>query len=247
MDFSLFENQLYPTPEETAVNNVSVLYKRKKFFLTSLRHDVKIIGFLLLTIVYLRDISMLRFIIRGFLQYTLSNPFPATHLYTEESKKSLIKMLLLSVFFINGFCVIIHLIFGSFSSNPIGGHYLYGGMTVEFIGERTPINRLELVIYDLVIMFCQLVLHTIQCFVDDSEILLVKRSDTDSLTDPTDDSNVLMKKLSDDNDGYNGKVMLISIHLLDSIKTVMSYETSLQFDAYNPDLTTESLPGTFNA
>lgn len=189
---------------------------------------------------YLRDISMFKFVLRGFLQYTLSNPFPATHLYTEESKKSLIKLLLLSVFFINGFCMIIHLVFGIYPSSPIGGRYLHGGMTVQFIGERTPLNRFELIIFDIVIMFCQLILHTIVCFVDDSEILLVKRAE------PSEESNELMTKISDDNDGYNGKVLLISIHLLDSIRTVMSYETSLQFDAYNPDFPTENIPGTFN-
>lgn len=216
-----FFTQQYPSPEETIINNNSTLYKRKKYFLGEVRHSMKFIGFLIIIMVYLRDISMVQLAIRGFCHYAVSNPYPSSHLYTEESKKGLAKFLLISILTVNGFCGMMHLVFGVETESPSGSDYLYGGMTIEFIGERLPTGRLELFVYDMIILFDQLVLHTLMCFVDDSEVLTVKPSRLQQEAEGTDD---LMTKPYDYSDGYTGDVMLLTIDLVKSIRTVMSYE-----------------------
>lgn len=236
-----FHTQQYPNPQETITNNASTLYKRKKFFLSDLRHSIKFIGFVMIILVYLRDLSMVQMATRGFSHYTLSNPYPSTHLYTDESKKGLAKFLLIKIFFINGFCIFMHLVFGVPTETVAeGDHYLYGGMTVEFIGERIPTGRLELLVYDVLILGCQMVLHNLMCFTSDSEILSVKPEQN-----VPDD---LMAKPYNYLDGYNGNVVLLNIDIVKSVKTVMSYEN---LGLYDPEAVREGginyrFPGGFH-
>lgn len=157
---------------------------------------------------------MLQLGIRGFSHFTILNPYPSSHLYTDESKKGLAKFLLISIFTVNGFCAMMHLVFG-LDANPVNG-YLYGGMTIQFIGETRPIGRLEVFAYDVMMFLCQLILHNLMCFVDDSEILSV----TTTRAETTDD---LMTKPYDYSDGYNGNVVLMAIDIVKGVRTIMSY------------------------
>lgn len=217
-----FDTQQVPNREEITKNNASVLYKRKKFFLKELRHSVKFIGFVLIGIVYLKDLSILRFILRGFSQYTLSNPYPTPHIYTDETKRGVTKSLLISIFGINGFCLLMHLIFGVYKKSPAGESYLYGGMSVEFIGENPPLGRLELMTYDAMIFFVQIILHCLMCVIDDSVIL------HQSVINDGDDTIDHTYHPHYHSDGYNGRVMLLNLDILGSIQTVLNYESNFR-------------------
>ncbi|EGV64276.1 hypothetical protein CANTEDRAFT_113899 [Yamadazyma tenuis ATCC 10573] len=217
-----YQQERYPSPEETRKNNATILYKRKKFFLGELRHSFRFMGFLLIVIVYLRDLSTTGLVLRGFSQYTLSNPYPSLHLYTEESKKGLSKFLLLTVIVLNGFYTLIHLVFGAYSSPPHGDkHFLHGSSTIEFIGERVPFGRLELLILDVMIFFFQVVLHNLMCYVQDFEILSVTVPH-DSISNPTQDIHSEWK-VHNDCDGYNGDVVLLCLDIISNIKVILSY------------------------
>ena len=46
----------------------------------------------------------------------------------------------------NLFCLLTHLIFGIYRESPSGDGYLHGGITIQFIGDRLPYSRFELII-----------------------------------------------------------------------------------------------------
>lgn len=222
-----FEAQSYPTVEQTIINNASVLYKRKKFFLQDLRQLIKSVGFIIIGLVYLRDLSMLGFAIRAFAQYSLSNPYPVSDArltLTEENKQVLSKFLLVEVLFSNSFIILIHLLFGAYKKSPSPDRYLHGGMTIQFIGERLPWSRLELIIYDILILFFQVVYHNLMCTTDDSKVLEIK---------PTawniNDDEYSIDRSEIEGDGYSGNVSLIKLDLMKGIKEVLQSPAKLQF------------------
>lgn len=237
-----FTTQQFPTAEETQKNNASVLYKRKKFFLKDLRHHTEVLGFVMIIMIYLKDISMLRLALRGFCHYTLSNPYPRRYLYTEESKKGLIKFLLISTFAINGFCFAMHLLFGAYKTNPFGDHnYLFGGITVQFIGERLPYGRIELLAFDVMIFIDQIILHNLMCFIDDSVVLQTKPVSINDASDMSERENY-------NGDGYNGDVNILKMYIIEDIKTIMSYEnyfSSVYPESIETEPSISAIPGGF--
>lgn len=275
--FRSFSTSIYPTTEEIIENNASVLYKRKKFFLEDLRRIFKGIGYILIALAYLRDISMFRFIIRGFAQFSISNPYPVPSpnvILSDENKRAMAKFLLLGVFASNLFCFVCHLIWGAYKIAPqvllsaevnsshgfLAGsssndydvtqgfgsgvlNMLYGGLTVQFIGERLPYSRLELLVLDFFIFVVQITYHGLMCVVDDSRILqTMKKSNGNN----DDEENYMSPAIRDD--GYNGNVDLLSLDIVSNVKKVLKYEHKFQMIGINfatrraaGDLTVEGL------
>ncbi|KAK6465067.1 hypothetical protein DFJ63DRAFT_310171 [Scheffersomyces coipomensis] len=217
-----FQAKKYPTIEQTLVNNASVLYKRKKFFLEDLRQSAKFIGFAIIGIIYLRDISMLRLAIRAFIQYSISNPYPTASvrvMVSDENKRALTKSLLLGIITANGFCILIHLLFGVYKKSPSADGYLHGGMSVQFIGERLPYSTFELLVLDLLVFFIQLTYHSLMCVTDDSIVLESKKPDLN-----LNEEEQIIDKAHIEGDGYNGNVLLMSIDLTGNVRKVLRYE-----------------------
>lgn len=214
-----FQDQKYPTVEQTVSNNASVLYKRKKFFLEDLRQTVQYLGFILLAIVYLRDLSMVQLGMRAFSQFSISNPFPTAHniLLSDENKRAISKFLLVGIIMGNGLCIIIHILFGRYSKSPYPDGYLYGGLTVQFIGERIPYSTWELLALDVLVLGVQLVFHSLMCETRDSEVLELKKLEVNFSDGETIDKAYI------ESDGYNGNVYLLTIDFLKTSRKVLSY------------------------
>lgn len=212
---SEFDSQRYPTVEETAANNASVLYKRKKFFLLDLRKTAASLGYVLIAMVYLRDASMSSFLARTMLQHFLSDPFrPPLHILlgddaSREEARTYAKIVF--IIFFNGMSVFFHLI----GSSPSSGT-LHGSLTVQFIGERAS-SKWVLVSLDLAVLASQLVFHAVTCGVDDSEIL---RSVSASVSD---DGSVSVEAASN---GYNGNVTLLTVDLWLHVRKLLLFRPS---------------------
>lgn len=227
-----FLSQRYPTVEQTLVNNHLVLYKRKKFFLADLRHTLKALGFVLLCLIYLRDISIMRFALRGFLQYTISNPYPlpASGIsISDESKRALGRFLLISVLLANVMCFLVHLVFGVYDHSPSSDGFLYGSLSVQFMGERLPRTRWELLALDLLVFGVQIVFHDLMCATEDS-VVVDKAFDGEMGRDA-------------EGDGYGGNVCLLRVFLWDDIKRVLLYNDRFTFLA--PQAVPVGSAGTF--
>lgn len=243
-DITEFDLQRYPTVEQTIVNNASVLYLRKKHFLGDLRQLLNGFGLVLIGIVYLRDILMFSFVIRAFSQYCILNPFPTPTpriILTDESKKAYTKLLLTAVFSTNAFCFLKHLLGGVYTTSPSADEFLYGGASVQFIGERVPYSKWEILALDVAITCVQLVFHSLMCVTDDSVVL--QTAPQHSLDDEDTSS-----RLEIETDGYNGNVMLIKIDLLANIKMVMNYREQVLYSLpmeETPTTATATIPGVF--
>ncbi|KAF3990901.1 hypothetical protein FT663_02974 [Candidozyma haemuli var. vulneris] len=215
MDFSA---QRYPTVEETIINNASVLYRRKKHFLTNLRQLVDGTGYVIIGLIYLRDISMFFAALRAFIHYCISNPYPTPSpaiTVSDTTKKRMKKFILTSIISINTICFLKHLLFGVYTEPVTDDGYLYGGMTVQFIGEQLPKSRLALVCLDLLIAFIQIVYHNLMCCTDDSEVLK-----TTPLEINEEDTSC---RSEIEADGYNGNVSLIALDIFDGMVETLSY------------------------
>lgn len=210
----------YPSAEESEAANKALLYKRRKSFLKDLRNIVKSLGYIQIIMVYLRDVSLFRLLIRLYSQFALADPYGViegyNHLLLDETKGSHAKFLLVNAIVINMFCIFNHLIFGAYTEGDITSLvpgqskdriYLHGGAVLQFIGERLPYLRLELILYDLAILVVQLVLHGLTCVKGDADLLTISA-----------------EECTIDGDGYTGNVNLMSIDLYTHIKTVMSFK-----------------------
>lgn len=266
--FTSFTRNLYPSVEETMINNNTVLYKRKKFFLQDLRRIFNVLGYVVISMVYLRDISIFRFVIRALQQFFISNPYPtpnATTILSDQNKKAMSRFILIGIFVSNVFCLIVHLVWGVYTVSPQlafalasdskmsyiwGGLYsdspvtedkdliarysssplnlLHGGLTVQFIGDRLPYSRFELIVFDLIILLCQMVYHGLMCVLDDSEVL-------STTSNSIDDNDMRIGE-----DGYNGNVDLVDIDIVANVRKVMSYDSKLDMTGLMPGSTLSS-------
>lgn len=213
-----FTGQVYPTVEETIINNASVLYRRKKHFLTNLRQLTDGIGYVVIGLIYFRDILFFFLVIRLFTQYCISNPYPTpspTITISDAAKKRMNKFILVCILSSNVVCFLRHLLFGVYTESPYEDGYLYGGMTVQFIGEQLPKLRIPLLGLDVLILFIQIVYHSLMCCTDDTEVLKTTPLDIDD-NDTTPRSDI-------EADGYNGNVSLIAIDIFAGMAKTLLY------------------------
>lgn len=211
-----FETQRYPTVEETVVNNVSTLYRRKKYFLADLRRLVGTLGYAIIVMVYLRDFSLILLCLRLLIQFLLSEPFPnmSPELGLPANlKENQANFLMRSVFLFNGVCVLYHILFPLSQGDVTLDHYYHGSSTMQFIGELGPISIWGTLAYDAAILCLQLVFHALMCGTDDLEVLSVAVPNRDEY------GSVSLEAVSD---GFNGNVTVISIDVLANIKKYLA-------------------------
>ncbi|EGW33295.1 uncharacterized protein SPAPADRAFT_60630 [Spathaspora passalidarum NRRL Y-27907] len=233
-----FTTRQYPTQEQTITNNKQILYKRKKFFLRDLRESIRTIEIVLIAIIYLRDISLLRLFIRVMIHFGIVNIHPPAGISIEVSeahKKSMIKIALLNVISGNIICILLHLLFGVQE-----GGTLYGGISIEFIGERVPYNRFELILLDLFVFFIQLVFHNIVGVLNDSEILESPQQATELVESGS------LDRAHIEGDGYDGNVFLLSMDLIGNIKRVLRHDIYIQ-RIDTPNVQAQDIPGAFHS
>lgn len=211
-----FHNQRYPTVEETVRENASVLYRRKKFFLQDVRKLAGTLGYVLIGLVYLRDLSISSFLARTLVQHFLSDPFPPPQqllMENENQEEARAYVKLVFIFTFNASAMIFHLLSGKLTVRG-GDGLLHGGLTVQFIGERPPTSRWELAILDAFIFLDQILYHGLTCGIDDAEILHTKCPQIEG------DDSVCPEVVSN---GYNGNVTLVTLDILAHVKKVVLF------------------------
>ncbi|WLF76855.1 hypothetical protein PVL30_000559 [Lodderomyces elongisporus] len=183
-ELQAFNTQQYPTVYQTIRNNRSVLYKRKKHFLSDLRSSIQVVEVVLIIIIYLRDVSFFKLIIRYVVHLSIKAIDPH-HIIQNfgmsgqnaslsgEHRRSMVKISLRGLLLGNLFCLLSHLLLGVRTQKVgvFGDEYSYGGMNVMFIGEKLPSSRFEIVAFDLAIFATQLIFHYLSGIVEDSEVL----------------------------------------------------------------------------
>lgn len=227
-----FQSQRYPSVDQILKSNADLLYRRKKFFLSDLRCLFKLLGFMLIVFLYFRDLSIMKLALRAHIQNCLSNPYPKASwglTISDKNKKSLRKFLLKQLLLGNAFCFIAHILFDKYPKHTLPDGYTHGSMTIQFIGERSASYKFEILLWDVLICFCQLIYLCLMCAVDDSKVLEVKVPEgaiiqDELLEDINDDSGYL------EGDGYGGNVNLLTLDLFRAAKTIYGERERLSFD-----------------
>lgn len=224
-----FSTQQYPTVEETLVNNALLLYKQKRQFLADLRSLMGTLALVLIGLVYLRDVSLVLLVLRAIVHFFLSNLIASLVHYgmlREGARHEQRLFLLWTTVAANATAFLSHLFFGVYSASKDVDHRLHGGFTVQFIGERLPRLRWEVLAYDVAIFLLQLLYFCLMCATDDLEVLENPRAQV-----LNSDETVLLDTLSD---GYNGNVTLLMIDVWAAVRDLWAYERT-PTEAAGPD------------
>lgn len=213
-----FDSQTYPTVEQTIAHDSSMLYRQKKHFLKELRHLLGLTGYVIIAIIYLRDLSMSLFLMKTFLQFVLTKPIPEplpSYISQAEARKQngnfTIILIILSAVISLG----VHILQGPYNSETLLDRQLHGGITMQFIGERVAYTRVELVLLDLFLTAMQLYYHALQFNTDDLQVLSPVRANPL----PESDSEEPIPP----QDGFNGNIMLVTLDAWDSLCASLRY------------------------
>ncbi|KAK9376373.1 uncharacterized protein V1513DRAFT_457300 [Lipomyces chichibuensis] len=142
----------------------ALLEKRRQEFGRHLIRSLDVLSYCHLLYVYLMDISLLRLLLRSIVQlnYLTPKPFPIPRV----ARTPIVYFVILIA---NTYCLLVHLFANLPVSREANGGYLHGGLTIEFIGQKAPASRLQLICSDLIIVTLQIVILTISNNMNDEE------------------------------------------------------------------------------
>lgn len=207
-----FLTQQYPTVEQTIVNNATCLEKQKRGLLAELRSLIGSVCCVLIGVAYLRDVSFFPLVLRLITQMSLSVPSKQIpHLMLSETDRQEQRMFLLTGVVVSGlFSIISHILYAPYTSSKMGDHMLHGGVTVQFIGERVPAGRWELLVFDVLIFCIQYIYFCVMWATDD--LAVVQSRAVSVLSDEVSSNNDALS------DGFDGNVFLLTIDLWGSLQ-----------------------------
>ncbi|KAM5435308.1 hypothetical protein MferCBS31731_006273 [Microsporum ferrugineum] len=127
--------------------------KSKSVFLNRLTRDLDLLIYCELSALYYMDCSIIHFAVRAIVQFLFLTPKAAN--FPEPPKNQpYIGAIILS----NLVCIFLHVV----SSNPSAGEasrgYLHGGLFIDFIGQKGPISKIQLLTVDLLVLCLQILM-----------------------------------------------------------------------------------------
>ncbi|KAK9491517.1 hypothetical protein V1508DRAFT_205972 [Lipomyces doorenjongii] len=142
----------------------ALLEKRRQEFGRHLMRSLDVLSYCHLLYVYLMDISLLRLLLRSIVQlnYLTPKPFPIPR----PARTPIVYFVILIA---NTYCLLVHLFANLPVSREANGGYLHGGLTIEFIGQKAPASRLQLICSDIIVVALQIVILTISNNMNDDE------------------------------------------------------------------------------
>ncbi|KAK9388375.1 hypothetical protein V1515DRAFT_442223 [Lipomyces mesembrius] len=142
----------------------ALLEKRRQEFGRHLIRSLDVLSYCHLLYVYLMDISLLRLLLRSIVQlnYLTPKPFPIPRM----ARTPIVYFVILIA---NTYCLLVHLFANLPVSREANGGYLHGGLTIEFIGQKAPASRLQLICSDIIVVTLQIVILTISNNMNDEE------------------------------------------------------------------------------
>lgn len=224
-----FKSNDQPCKQQTTNNNFKVLQKKRTHFYNELRYLTRILGFVILVIVYFKDISIIRLSIRSLTHCAIARPYSSSKLgisLTETNKKVLSKFLMYLILITNVTSTFIYLFFGSYKQKVYFDKKLHGGLSIQFIGDRLPFFKFEIVFYDFFFFLVQVLFHALMCTIDQINETSIKDENQMKFNKETDFYKAKMVF-----DGSNGKIVLFKLNILEYIKNVLKYNEKFQFSS----------------
>ncbi|KAK2797542.1 hypothetical protein FQN51_008441 [Onygenales sp. PD_10] len=145
-------------PRAPEITARKVAYTDSKIaMLDKLVRDLDLLIYCQLSAIYYMDCSTLHFLNRAIIQLIYFTPKHPSLPERSANEPSVIA----GIFVSNLFCMLLHYL----SSNPSAGEatrgYLHGGLFIDFIGEKGPISKFRLLLFDLLVLVLQIVIMCI--------------------------------------------------------------------------------------
>ncbi|KAK7203501.1 hypothetical protein BZA70DRAFT_66192 [Myxozyma melibiosi] len=144
------------SPSSASRPRLKLLEKRRQEFGRHLIRSLDILSYCHLLYIYFMDISLLRLLLRSVIQlnYLTPKPFPMPR----TARTRLIHVVILAS---NTYCLLVHIFANLPVSREANAGYLHGGLSIQFIGQKAPASRTQLLAADIVVLVLQLVILTI--------------------------------------------------------------------------------------
>ncbi|KAK9450542.1 uncharacterized protein V1518DRAFT_414114 [Limtongia smithiae] len=133
-----------------------LLEKRRQEFARHLIRSLDVLSYCHLMFIYFMDISLLRLLVRGIVQlnYLTPKPFPIPR----AARTRTVYFVILGA---SLYCFAVHLFFALPVSREANAGYLHGGLTIQFVGQKAPTSRIQLLWFDIIVAVLQLAMLTI--------------------------------------------------------------------------------------
>ncbi|EMC95159.1 hypothetical protein BAUCODRAFT_149180 [Baudoinia panamericana UAMH 10762] len=144
-----------PTAQEIAKRrkkNREMFNKKRGELLDDLLKSLDILAYAELSIIYYKDCSFLRFFIRAIVQFVCLTPKPA--IFPEPPAN---RPYIGGILGTNLLCILLHVVFAPPSAGEATRGYLHGGLALDFIGQKGPSSKLNLLLLDVLLVAIQIV------------------------------------------------------------------------------------------
>ena len=126
--------------------------------LASFLNTLDLVFFVQLSTIYYLDSRLSTFLVRAITQLIILSPRVPSSFQAPASIDPTAQPLIGIIFSTNFICLLVHF----FGSGPQAGEitqfYNYGGIFVDFVGEKTPISKLRIILLDLLVFGIQIVM-----------------------------------------------------------------------------------------
>ncbi|KAK2846379.1 hypothetical protein FQN49_005783 [Arthroderma sp. PD_2] len=145
---------LTPSQSQSDVDSRRATFaKSKSVLLDRLTRDFDLLVYCELSALYYMDCSIIHFAVRAIVQFLFLTPKAAN--FPEPPKNQpYIGAIIIS----NLICIFLHIV----STNPSAGEasrgYLHGGLFIDFVGQRGPISKFQLLATDLLVICLQILM-----------------------------------------------------------------------------------------
>lgn len=190
--------------ESIDTNNLRMLRLRKLEFKQHLIGIFETLGYVFITVLYLKNMSFVRFFIRLCLHVVLSNPFPSSlpRSVPRESKRNLTKSFLVTLNVVNALFFALDMITGVPETSN-GSGLFHGSLTLQIIGETPPSSRWTYVYYNVLIASVQFVTLYLSCMLNTDD-------DIDEQSTVLPGSSYSLTQV--EGDGYTGNCLVGTLH-----------------------------------
>ncbi|KAL1985273.1 hypothetical protein VTN96DRAFT_8072 [Rasamsonia emersonii] len=121
-------------------------------FIDRLLRDLDIVIYCELSALYYMDCSLILFVTRAIVQLIFFTPKAPPFDPTRNQP------FIGAIFSSNLFCMLLHLLFVHPDAGEETRGYLHGGLFIDFIGQKAPVPRLRLLMFDVLVMVLHLIM-----------------------------------------------------------------------------------------
>ncbi|KAK9472202.1 uncharacterized protein V1510DRAFT_418250 [Dipodascopsis tothii] len=130
----------------------ALLDKKRQEFARHLVRSLDVLCYAHLVYLYLMDISLLRLVIRSVIQLNYLTPKPFA---MRQARAPIVLAIVVAT---NAYCVLVHAVSRLPVSREANAGYVHGGLTIEFVGQRPPTWRVQLVATDAIVLGLQVLM-----------------------------------------------------------------------------------------